>query len=168
MRKKLCHSLSDVIQSDLHHLKAATKRRRKHAFRPGTARNHLQQFKLYLAFCTYFQLQDVDPTSDTICWYIEFLTRSFKSPKSIKNYISGVRLLHKLIHVDCPNLYSFEVHLHLRSLSLTMPHFPKQRLPITLDILYELCALCDSLQGTGKVLKCAFIFAFFGYLRQSN
>ena len=160
--------LADHTMTDLRCLKAASRKRRQQAFRPGTTRNHTQQFKLYLSFCLHFHLQDINPTADTICWYIEFLARSFQSPKSIKNYISGIRLLHKLTHVECPNLYSFEVHLHLRALPLTMNRFPKQKLPITLDLLLKLCQLSTPLGDIGKVLKCAFLFAFFGYLRQSN
>lgn len=142
--------------------------RRRQAFRPGTAANHISQFRSYIAFCTQFGLQDIDPSTETICIYVEYLAQRFQSPKSVHNYVSGVRLLHKYLGAPDANLYSFELDLMLRSLDITLRHTPKQRLPITWKILRQLCQVCDGLDTIGCVLKCALLFGFFGLLRQSN
>lgn len=116
----------------------------------------------------YYGLRDIQPTAQTICAYAEFLARTFKSPTSIRNYISGVRLLHKYVGVDSPTLYCFELDLILRSMDLTFCHAPKQKLPVTVQMLKQLCSACTSLGAFGKVLKCAILFGFYGFLRQSN
>jgi len=103
-----------------------------------------------------------------MCLYTEFLAQKFKSPGSVKNYISGVRLLHKLLQLDDSGVTSFDLNLMLRAVSLTLRHFPKRKLPITIDMLKKICVTCQVLGPIGKVLKCAFIIAFFGMLRQSN
>jgi hypothetical protein len=100
--------------------------------------------------------------------YIEFLARSFVSGRSIRNYLSSVRWLHKYLGCPSPSLDNFEVDLMLRALDITLPHVPLRKLPITEPLLLEICALCDSQATIGKVLKCAVLFAFFGFLPQSN
>lgn len=100
--------------------------------------------------------------------YIEFLARSFSSPRSVRNYLSGVRLLHNYLGRESPSLDNFNVDLMLRAVDITLPHVPNRRLPITEPMLIELCSLCDSQGVLGLVLKCAILLAFFGFLRQSN
>ena len=157
-----------VTDADLRSLARATARRRHHAFRPGTRSNHTRQFVSYLSFCSYYRLQDVNPLASTLCMYAEFLARSFTSPRSIRNYLSGVRLMHHYLGQDAPNLDCFELDLILRALDITLAHVPTRRLPITESILSELWSACDYLGPTGIVLRFAFLFGFFSFVRQSN
>ena len=96
------------------------------------------------------------------------MARSFSSAKSIINYIGGVRLLHHLLDIKPLSLDTFDLKLMLRAVSLTIGSGPCIRLPVTLDILFAICQLCDNLMETGVVLKCVFLFAFFVFLRCSN
>ena len=90
------------------------------------------------------------------------------SPRAIRNYISGVRTLHKYVGAHCDALKSFELDLILRALDITMNHTPNQRIPVDRHMLTEICEVCDILLDIGCVLKVAFLFGFFGFLRQSN
>lgn len=103
-----------------------------------------------------------------MCLYTEFLAQKFTSPVSVKNYISGVRLLHKLLGIDDSGVHSFDLTLMLRAVNLTLRHFPHRKLPVTIDMLTGICKSCDLFGMLGKVLKFAFILGFFGMLRQSN
>jgi len=49
-----------------------------------------------------------------------------------------------------------------------MRHIPNQRLPVTLNMLHDIVNLCDTMHVLGKVIKCAILFGFYGFLRQSN
>ena len=49
-----------------------------------------------------------------------------------------------------------------------MRHIPNQRLPVSINMLNQLCTLSTSLGPLGIVLKCAILLSFFGFLRQSN
>ncbi len=100
--------------------------------------------------------------------YIELLAQSFKSPGSVRNYISGITTMHKYINAPCEAIKSFEVQLMLRALDLTMIHLPNRRRPITPDILQQLLALCPHMGNLGLVMKVGILFAFLGFLRQSN
>lgn len=56
----------------------------------------------------------------------------------------------------------------LRSLPLTMRHIPLQRQPLDPSTLLAICRVCDELGSKGTIYKCAFLLAFYGFLRQSN
>lgn len=163
-----CINMLVISDADLLSLIKDARRRKQHAFRPGTVANHRSQFALYLSFCVHYNLPYVDPSPHTVCLYTEFLARSFSSPRAIRNYVSGIRLFHKLMSKDCAAVNSFEVSLILRALDLTMQHTPKQRLPIDSGILSAICSACNSLGALGVVCKVAFLFGYFGFLRQSN
>ena len=63
-----------------------------------------------------FQKKSIlQPDSNTICAYIEFLTRSFNSPDAVSNCVCGVRHLYKTINHPTDTLDSFEVRLTLRT-----------------------------------------------------
>ena len=73
----------------------------------------------------YYGLKDISPTAQTVWLYMEFLARTFASTQTIKNYICGVRLLHKLLGLSVPDsLQSFELSLMLRALDRSLKHTP--------------------------------------------
>lgn len=155
-------------QPALHRLAVASRRRIKQAFRPGTRTNHLVQLKTFFGFCLHFGLDYVNPSTLTLCSYIEFLATSLTSPMSVGNYFSIIRLMHAAIHTACPALDSLEVKLMLRAVKITMTHIPRQAPPITKDVLLKLCDACTILGKVGPTIKCALLFGFFGFLRRSN
>jgi hypothetical protein len=157
-----------VTEQDLQRLHTACRERQRKAFRPGTQANHNTQFSTYITFCIYYGLQDINPSPSTICAYTEFLARTFKSPQTIKNYISGVHLLHRYLELDPTSLQCFQLQLILRAMDIAMEHVPNQKSPITIYMLRQLCNACDSLRALGTVIKCALLFGFYGFLRQSN
>jgi hypothetical protein len=137
------------------------------AYRPSTRMNHTVMFRTYLSFCMYFGLQDLNPLPATICTYIQFLTRTFRSPQSIKNYTAAINLLHFINDRD-PPVRTFAINNMLRAIMLTMRHITAQKLPITPILLKQICELCDQQQATGRMLKAVFLFLFFTFLRQSS
>ena len=104
----------------------------------------------------------------TLTYYIAFLTKKFNSARSVRNYISGIRTLHKQMCLDPPSLNSFPVHTLLRAADLSMRTPPNRRLPITPRLLAQLCELCKEIGAIGPSLRVALTFGFFGMLRQSN
>jgi hypothetical protein len=122
-----------------------TKDMRGDAFRPGTQLNHTAQAQKFINFCHDYKLQHLQPAECTICYYINFLAKQFVSAASIRNYISGIRTMHKLLKLEAPALDSFEVGLMLRAANLTMRRVPNRKLPINPPLLYKLCILCDEL-----------------------
>ena len=151
------HQLQSSIQALLHL-----------AFRPGTTLNHLQQVKSYLGFCDHYHLTFLDPPASTMCCYITFLTRKFKSARSVRNYVSGVNFLHKQLGIPAQHLHSFPMSCMLRDADLTMWVPPLHRLPILPGLLHQLCSLADDLGPLVPDMKVCLTFGWFGMLRQSN
>jgi hypothetical protein len=104
----------------------------------------------------------------TLALYIEHLAQRFKSPRSVKNYLSAVTLLHKHLGLPCQAAQSFQVSLMCRAISSTMRHQPHPKSPVTIPILLQLCQLCATRGVWGLVLQVVILFAFFGFFRQSN
>ncbi len=122
----------------------------------------------YMAFCKRYDLKYIAPSADTMCNYIEYLAQRFTTYKSVSNYISAVRYMHKVLHISASSLDSMEVRLMLRAVSITMRTVPRRKLPVTVQLLRKLCVLC-SLQGKiGLVIHNALLLGFFGLLRASN
>jgi hypothetical protein len=103
----------------------------KHAYADSTNKNIVTQWESYFIFCFYFNLIPMPTTINIISLYSQFLSRSFKSVDSIRNYISGVKLLHLFLDKEYPQFDSFHLKLVLKGLSRTKPHCPKQAQSIT-------------------------------------
>ena len=156
------------ISGTLAGLHKAAKRRMRAAYRPGTRANQRCQIRSYLEFCIAHDLEYKSPTPHTLCLYAEFLAQKLTSPKSVRNYLSAISTYHNYLGLQASALSNFHYQLMLRALPLTMRHFPSQKLPITPDILFNICLVCDNLGSIGIVLKVSFTLGFFGFLRQSN
>ena len=85
-------------------------------FAVGTKRNLMTQWRTFLLFCAYFKFVAIPASLKTVCLYIQFLSRSFKSVESIKNYISGIRTLHLFLDESFPYFDEFLLNYYLEAL----------------------------------------------------
>ena len=152
-------SLLTKLQRDL-------KKTRRAAYADGTHKNHKTQWRAYLYFCFSFDLEPLPATLDIICLYCQFLSRSM-TPQSIRNYLSGVKLLHVFTGFEFPFYETPELKLTLRGLDRILKHAPSRAPPVTPELLRELIQ-CASTSPHDLVFSCAFLFAFFLFARISN
>lgn len=97
-----------------------------------------------LCFASIFKLiQFLLRFMQVLCFYAQFLSRSFKSVNSIKNYLSGVKLLHLYLDDDYPKFDEFQLKLTLKGLARINPHCLKQALPTTPQIWLRIFELLD-------------------------
>ncbi len=142
--------------------------RKGKAFRPGTVKNHLTMMRKYVTFCISHRVEYIKPTPQTICAYMEHLATHFTSHKSVSNYLSAIKLLHSYVGKKATALDSFEVVLMNRAIRLTMREIPFSRPPITVEMLMDMCHVCERYGKAGTVIKLALQLGFFGFLRGSN
>lgn len=140
---------------------------RLHVYAPGTHKNHRSQWKSYLAFCLYFDFKPVPATAHVMPLYCQFLSQSLRL-QSIRNYLSGVKLLHLIAGFDFPFLQLYKVRLTLKGIQHTVKHTPNRAPPITPDILSQLVSVTDLGDGKEVTFMCAFLFTFFLFARVSN
>ncbi|CAG2228810.1 unnamed protein product [Mytilus edulis] len=140
----------------------------KHAFAESTYKNKKTQLESYFMFCIYFELMPVPATVHVLTLYAQFLSRSFKSVDSIKNYLSSVRYLHLLLDLEYPQFEAFHLRLVLRGLCRIKAHCQKQALPITPHILLQIYKKLDMNSAYDATIWCLFLHAFFLMFRKSN
>ena len=91
-----------------------------HAFRPGTARNHILQAQAFIQFCDHYHLRFINPDVSTMYLFIAHPTRHFSSARNVCNYMSGVRTLHKEMGLTPAALESFQVSCMLLAADISM------------------------------------------------
>ena len=121
----------EVLQSKVRHSMRA-------AFSEGTSKNLKVQWRGYFLFCKFYGLKLIPATVETLCLFGQYLSRSFKSVESVRNYISGVKTLHQLLVVKYPSDNMFQLTLVMRSLARSHPHLPQKALPMTPQILQDM------------------------------
>ena len=72
--------------------------------------------------CIHFQLSYIPASFNTLRVYAQFLSRSFKSVNSIRNYISGFKTLHAIAGFDTEQFSDFSLLLTLKGLARLNPH----------------------------------------------
>ena len=140
----------------------------KSAFASGTHANLIVQWEAFILFCLYFDLTFLPVSPLTLRLYAQFLSRSFKSVESIKNYLAGVKTLHALLGFDTSQFTDFTLNLTFRGLARLNPLSVKRAEPITLQILQNIYQLLDFKDNSNIVYWCLFLFAFFLVARKSN
>jgi hypothetical protein len=162
------HVVLTIPDSALHNLHRSRATRLQHAFRPGTKINQHVQIKRYYTFCRRFNLLDINPSPSQLTLYIEYLSLNLRSAQSVRNYVSAVSLIHRQLGLDFSGMQTYPVTNMLRAVDRTLrsPILPK--LPVTIPLLYKLISACQKLGTWGLVFKCAILFCFFVFLRQSN
>ena len=140
----------------------------KAAYAIGTRKNLVVQWRAFLLFCTYFDLCFIPASLNTICCYIQFLSRSFKSVDSIKNYVQGVKVMHSLLDYPFPHLDSFKLKLLVKGLYKIKQHFPRQALAITPELLLDMSRFFNFDKSSDCAYWCLFLFVFFLMSRKSN
>ena len=155
-------------KAELHILRLTAERHKRSAFRPVTNSNHISMIRRYIKFCFYFHLTDIPSTVDTMCCYIEHLAQTLRSPKAINNYMSAIKLLHKLVGVSTAMFDSFDIHRMLRAIDITSDHVPQQKVVLSARTITLLCQWCKSQGALGPTIHCAILFGYWGMLRKSN
>ena len=151
--------------SDLHKDLRFTQR---HAFAPGTVKNLKSQWKKFFHFCHMLGQYSFPVSEDTLCLYIQFLSRSLKSPASIRNYVSGLKCLHDMLGYSFPGYQSLPVKLTFKGLDKLTKHVPHQAHPITVSLLRRIHGLLDFTDQVHVVVWCLFLFCFLSFSRKSQ
>lgn len=111
-------------------------------------------------FCSYFDFSPLPASIDTLALYAQFLSRSL-TPPSVRNYVSGVKLLHVITGHPISQFTSYKLHITLRGLERLAQHVPSRAPPITPGILCKLVSQVN-LQDPSLVSYCAaFWFTLF-------
>ena len=149
-------------------LKSDLKTSRQNAFADSTTKNLRTQWESFLLFCFYFNLSYLPVDTETLCLYSQFLSRSFKSTNTIKNYMSGIKTMHHILGFSVDQINDFLLNLSIRGIARLHPHCVKQSKAITPELLTKFSLLLDLSNPKDSVFWCLFLFVFFLFARKSN
>ena len=138
------------------------------AYAQGTRKNLKIQWESFLLFCVYFGFEYLPTSTTTIQLYAQFLSRSFKSVASIRNYISGVNKVHLLMGYTLDHINQYVVNYSLKGLERLKSHCVKQAEPMLPELLFKMYNVLDMSDTDDVVYWCLFLFAFFLLARKSN
>lgn len=155
-------------QSVLDQLKLDLRKSNCQAYAEGSKRNLKIQWESFLCFCIYFKLKYLPVSTDTLQLYAQFLSRSFKSIEGIKNYLSGVKIMHQLLGYEVSQINDYLLNLSLKGISKNLSHIIKHACPITPDILVQIYHVLNMDSPDDITYWCLFLFAFFLLARKSN
>ena len=103
-----------------------------------------------------------------VCLFAQYLAHKLKSPKSIRNYVSGLCTLHILTRVRPPAMHDPEIKLTFRGLLKRKKHTVQRAQPITPEILLDMLTFLDFKKFEDLVFWGILLVGFFGMLRKSN
>ena len=149
------------LERDLHETQ-------KSAYSKGTLKNLICQWRSFTRFSRKYDIYEWPVSEHTIALYAQFLAYTFHSPKSVRNYLFGIKTLHALMRVKVPNLKDIEVRLTMRGLEKIMNHAPKQASPISPEILSDMFLYLDMDKHEDRVFWGILLVGFWGMLRKSN
>ena len=131
-----------------------------HAFSEGSHSNLRSQFRSYFAYCIYFEREPLPADLDTVTGYAQFLSRSLKHG-TIRNYLSGVKMLHILCGFPYPFTGNAILKLLLRGIHRLNPYIPQRAPPVVPSMLLAVFRILDhqnSLECTS--FACALLLFF--------
>jgi hypothetical protein len=120
----------------------------------------------YPRFCLYFGRRPVPATKKTILGYAVFLARTH-NPSKVPPYLNIIKLLHDEAGLPNP-LAVWELTMVKRGINRCLGRPPRQKLPITLDILQKIYNTLDLSDNATLAFWAACLIAFFGFLRKST
>ena len=161
------HSLGQVHR-DLRRLKKDMHHTQRSAFAMGTWSNLHTQIKAFLLFCVHFRLVAIPASLETVRMYAQFLSRSFKSPQSIKNYLHAIKFLHIVHDYEYPYTESYLLKMLMNGIERIVCHVPKRAVPITPSILLHLANIVNWTHHMDIVCFSAGLFLFFTMARAGN
>ena len=141
---------------------------RRSAYAEGTVKNLKTQWESYLSFCLYFGLGYLPADTNILSLYAQFLSRTFKPTKSIKNYISGIKIMHYILGFSTDKINDFLLNLSLKGIARLHPHCIQQAHVITPTMLSQMSSHMNLTAKIDIVYWCLFLFAFYLFARKSN
>lgn len=140
---------------------------RSQAFASSTKRTYNVHLRSYITFCSKLGILPVPISPTDVACYIAFLSTKMCFA-SIKQYLNIIKLLHLEAGLTDPLENNWMLSSLLSGARRAIQHKTRAKLPITLDILYQLFFDIDLQHPLELCFWAACLTAFFSFLRKSN
>ncbi len=119
-------------------------------------------------FTAYYNLRSLPASVDTLCWFSQFLSNSFKASSSKQTYLNGVKFWHLFADKSVLAFDSFQLSITLKGIARSMKHVPRQAAPITLRMLTEFLEHLDLNKLKDVTFWALILIGFYCMLHTSN
>ena len=96
------------------------------------------------------------------------MSREFKSPDSVGNYLSGMRTMLALVGMEVPDTKNKQMHMFTTGLKRVMDHIVKQAAPMTPQLLVRMSRVVKYTDKIEVIAWTATLLGFYMFLRKSN
>lgn len=134
----------------------------------GTLANRKREAAVYIKFSLAYSISYLSPSVLDIAMYARFLGNSFKSPVSVKNYLSGARTWVQFHKGDVSNFSSPQVSSVVQGVKLLLNHVPSPAPALFPAHIIVICNYIDSHPLSPLAIKPAILLAYVCFLRNSN
>ena len=135
-------------------------------YRPNTMSRYRRQFHLYLCFAIRSQVSCVLSVS-TLIGFLELLHACKVSPRSMANYVSGIKAVISLYGLPVGWMENKLISNYMRALFIHTPHVRKQRDVLSLQDIYNVSRALEGFDNPNQY-RVAFLLSFYAFLRISN
>jgi hypothetical protein len=137
------------------------------SFAPSTKTAYKTHLMTFLRFCFYYDVTPVPVLPDVLSCYVAHLARTLL-PTSINVYLNIIRIIHLEAGFDNPLVDNFELQMIKRGINRAKGVPPKQKAPLTVEMLVRLSRGVDLTKNSEKAFLCALLIGFFGFLRKAS
>ena len=101
-----CNCFTDLQQVCVkrHQLNTDCIRSIKAGYADGTRANRRTHHKAFLRFCDEYVFEPYPTTEWRLVQFAQFLFAENKKPDTVVNYVSSIRVIHRLAGMECPNV----------------------------------------------------------------
>lgn len=140
----------------------------EHAVSSGTANNRLRQAKVYIGFAVAYNIKLLAPSVADTALFVQYLANSFKSPGTVKNYLSGAKLWISQHGGTVGSFVNPQVSEVLKGTEKLSEHIPSPAKPITNTELLIISKFLDRFHPNAIPHKAALLLGYSCFLRSSN
>lgn len=123
--------------------------------------------KYWVQFCAFYGYPAIAPSEHILCRYVTHLafTCAFKT---IKNYLQGVRIVHRELNLPNPLDNRFNLERLLRGIRRVKGDSERRKFAVTPAMLSEFFLHFDFSNTIELAIYAAMLVAFFGFFRKGN
>jgi integrase len=159
-------AFAGVLAGSLQELKLEASVYKQATYADSTKKTYRSQIKSFYTFCLKYGLIPIPASQETLCLYMTFLVRSL-SANSIPGYMNVIRIIHMEAGYANPLDKNWELKLLHRGITRLIGVPPKQKLPISVEILLKISRTLSNLPSDIAFWACC-VIAFFGFMRKST
>ena len=159
---------AEVMQQKRHKLNIACKRTMRRSNNQSTRANHRTHYAAYVEFCNEYEFQQFPATTWRYCQFAQYLAWQQKKPGTIKNYVSTIRVLHRLQGYWTPDPGQIHYNKMILAFEKQRQEPVKQAAPMTHQVLLQLYEHVDFRSELQAVTWVSLLVGFTLVLRVSN